>query len=72
MLEYFTAKKSWEKAEVFLVIKAGCTVWEDEPVRDAAALGLNLWEVCLCLITVVCIYVSVIVLCKEGVTEIIS
>lgn len=54
------------------MIKAGCTVWEDELVRDAAALSLNLWEVCLFLINVVCIYVAVIVLCKEGVTEIIS
>lgn len=60
------------KAELFLVIKAGCTVQEDELVRDAAALRLNLWEVCLFLLNVVCIYVAVIVLCKEGVTEIIS
>lgn len=54
------------------MIKAGCTFWEDELVRDVAALRLNLWEVCLFLINVVCIYVAVIVLCKEGVTEIIS
>lgn len=54
------------------MIKAGCTFWEDELVRDVAALRLNLWEVCLFLISVVCIYVAVIVLCKEGVTEIIS
>lgn len=54
------------------MIKAGCTVREDELVRDAAALRMNLWEVCLFLINVMCIYVAVIVLCKEGVTEIIS
>jgi len=65
-------KKVLGKAKLFLAIKAGCTVWEDELVRDAAALRLNLWEVCLFLINVVCIYVAVIVLCKEGVTEIIS
>lgn len=64
-------KKVLGKAELFLVIKAGCTFWEDELVRDVAALRLNLWEVCLFLINV-CIYVAVIVLCKEGATEIIS
>lgn len=68
----FHSKKVLGKAELFLVIKAGCTFWEDELVRDVAALRLNLWEVCLFLINVVCIYVAVIVLCKEGVTEIIS
>lgn len=66
------SKKVLGKAELFLVIKAGCTIREDELVRDAAALSLNLWEACLFLINVVCIYVAVIVLCKEGVTEIIS
>lgn len=66
------SKKVLGKAELFPVIKAGCTVWEDELVRDAAAVRLNLWEVCLFIINVVCMYVAVIVLCKEGVTEIIS
>lgn len=54
------------------MIKTGNSVRADELVRDDAALRLNLWEVCLLLITAVCIYVAVIVLCERGVTEIIS
>lgn len=72
-LKTFTAKKVLGKAELSLVRKAGCSVREDELVRAAAAaLRLNRWEVCLFPINVACIYVAGIVLCKEGVTEIIS